>query len=193
MKLKILEILPNFVVNLLSLLANIAVNNKSKHIFLYFFLIFFFLIFQIFQVTFRKLCCGNFPCFWKLSWKLLETAWKFSTLWCVLGLGPCLSLRTDLQVLGLGLEAQVLGLGLEAQVLGLGLETQVLGLGLEPQVLVNITGYLWVLLLYHLGIIWVFWGISSMFLGYFSIIILEISSDVWNLVRLGGLIFMSLI
>ena len=46
-------------------------------------------------------------------------------------LGPCLSLRTDPQVLGLGLgfELQVLGLGLglELQVLGLGLDTQVLG------------------------------------------------------------------
>ena len=69
-----LKILPNCVVYLLSLLANIAVNNKSKHIFPYFFLISFFLIFQIFQVTFRKLCCGNFPSFWKLSWKLPETA-----------------------------------------------------------------------------------------------------------------------
>ena len=48
-------------------------------------------------------------------------------------LGPCLSLRTDPQVLGLGLglELQVLGLGLglDTQVLdlGLGLDTQVLG------------------------------------------------------------------
>ena len=75
-----LEILPNFVVNLLSLLANIAVNNKSKQIFLYFFLISLFLNFKIFQETFRKLCCGNFPSFRKLSWKLPETAWKFSTL-----------------------------------------------------------------------------------------------------------------
>ena len=47
-------------------------------------------------------------------------------------LGPCLSLRTDPQVLGLGLELQVLGLGLDTQVLGLGLATQVLGL--ETQV-----------------------------------------------------------
>ena len=80
LKLKMLEILPNFVVNLLSLLANIAVINKSKQIFLYFFLISLFLNFQIFQETFRKLCCGNFPSFRKLSWKLPETAWKFSTL-----------------------------------------------------------------------------------------------------------------
>ena len=52
-------------------------------------------------------------------------------------LGPCLSLRTDSQVLGLGLglELQVLGLGLglELQVLGL-------GLGLESQVLVKFQG-----------------------------------------------------
>ena len=67
-------------VDLLCLLANIAVINKCKHIFLYFFLISFFLNFQIFQETFRKLCCGNFPSFRKLSWKLPETAWKFATL-----------------------------------------------------------------------------------------------------------------
>ena len=63
-------------------------------------------------------------------------------------LGPCLSLRTDPQVLGLGLglELQVLdfGLGLDTQVvgLGLGLDTQVLdlGLGLETQVLGKFQG-----------------------------------------------------
>ena len=61
-------------------------------------------------------------------------------------LGPCLSLRTDLQVLGLGLglDTQVLGLGLslDTQVLGLGLglDTQVLGLGLETQVLGKFQG-----------------------------------------------------
>ena len=61
-------------------------------------------------------------------------------------LGPCLSLRTDPQVLGLGLDTQVLGLGLglDTQVLGLGLglDTQVLGLGLglETQVLGKFQG-----------------------------------------------------
>ena len=67
-------------VNLLSLLADIAVINECEHIFIYLFPISFFLNFQIFQETFRKLCCGNFPSFRKLSWKLPETAWKFSTL-----------------------------------------------------------------------------------------------------------------
>ena len=67
-------------VNLLSLLANITVINKCKHILLYFFLISFFLNFQIFPETFRKLYCGNFPSFRKLSWKLPETSWKFATL-----------------------------------------------------------------------------------------------------------------
>ena len=47
-------------------------------------------------------------------------------------LGPCLSLRTDPQVLGLdtqvlGLDTQVLGLDTKVLGLGLGLETQVLG------------------------------------------------------------------
>ena len=67
---------------MVNLLANIAVINKSKRIciFLYFFLISFFLNFQISQETFRKFCCENFPSFQKLSRKLRETAWKFSTL-----------------------------------------------------------------------------------------------------------------
>ena len=51
----------------------------------------------------------------------------FSDVSLALVLGPCLSLRTDPQVLGLGLDTQVLGL--DTQVLGL--DTQVLGLGTQ--------------------------------------------------------------
>ena len=86
LELKILEILPDCVVNLLSLLANIAVINQCKPLFLYFSLISFFSNFQIFLKTFPKLCCGNFPSFRKLFWKLPETAWEYSTLTVKFGL-----------------------------------------------------------------------------------------------------------
>ena len=52
-------------------MANIAVINKCEHIFLYFFLISFFLHFQIFQETFRKLCCGKLS---KFPETFLETS-----------------------------------------------------------------------------------------------------------------------
>ena len=87
-----LKILPNFVVNLLSLLANIALNNKSKHIFLYFFLISFFLIFQIFRwlsgdftvETFQV--SGNFPG----NFRKLPRIFQPCDVSLALVLGPCL-------------------------------------------------------------------------------------------------------
>ena len=135
LKLEILEILPNFVVNLLSLLASIAVNNKSKHIFLSnFFLSDFSKFFrwlsgnfavETFQVS------ENFPG----NFRKLPESFKPCDVSLALVLGPCLSLRTDLQVLGLDSRTWVksLALALKLKSLALKLKSLAWALALKPK------------------------------------------------------------